>query len=488
LRGLRRLSLCYASYMGEQAKTEVALRERLPRDLLFVFLVLGLPLGFASAPRTFHDGDTSWHVAAGRWIFAHAQIPTTDPFSFTAAGRPWVAMEWLSDLIYAGVFRLAGYAGLISLVAAALLALHLILFTYLRRRIGPIGLALTIIGMDIVLSPFILARPHVLVWPLLALWTVLLANTVETGRPPPMWTALILTLWANLHGSFPIALVIAGLFALDALIAVQWKTLREWLLFALACLVAICLNANGLAGILQPFRIAQLKSLNLISEWAPSTPHNAPQFYAALVLVLGFLLWRGIRIPIGRLLLLLAMLTLAFSEVRQQSWCAIVAAGVIPPLLRRKADPTGKIAPLALAAVLLLMIRALIPFTPLESVSNPRHLLAAIPADLRGQPVFNEYTFGGPLILSGIKPYIDGRSELYGDAFMNDYVDIANGDWDLFNSAVRRYDIRWTMLPNNRKKLIAELDRSGQWQRIYSDKIGVIHLRKISPEPRSAHQ
>jgi hypothetical protein len=465
--------------MGGQEKTEITVRERLAGDLLFIFLVLGLPLGFASAPRTFGDGDTSWHVAAGRWIIANGRIPTTDPFSFTAAGKPWVAMEWLADLIYAGAFRLAGYAGLVAVVAAALMALHLILFSYLRRRIGPIGLAVTIIGMDIVASPFMLARPHVLVWPLLALWTILLARSAETGRPPPLWAALILTLWANLHGSFPIAVVIGGFLALDALVTAQWKTLREWLLFAGVSVIALCLNANGLAGILQPFHIAQLKMLNLIAEWTPSTPHNTPQFFAALLLVLGFLLWRGIRIPLGRLLLLLVMLGLAFTQVRHQSWFAIVAAVVIPPLVARQAEePSGKIARLALAAVPLLVIRVLIPFTPPETVSNPRHLLAAIPPQLRTRPVFNEYTFGGPLILAGIKPFIDGRAEIYGDSFMTDYTDAANGDWDLFDRAVKRYDIRWTMLPHDRKKLIAELDRSGQWQRIYSDRIGVIHVRK----------
>ena len=463
--------------MGDRAKAEISLRERLAGDLLLIFLALGMPLGLASVPRLFRDGDTSWHIAVGQWMVEHGRIPKVDVFSFTAAGKPWVAMEWLSDLIYTTAYSLAGFAGLATVVAAALMALHWILFLHLRDRVGPIGLAIAIIGMDVVLGSFMLARPHILVWPLLAGWTVLLARAAETGRPPPLWTALLLTLWANIHGSFPIAAVIGAALAFDALMATKWSTLREWLIFAGVCLVAVCLNANGVAGILQPFHIAQLKSLSLIAEWLPSTPGFTPNFYGVFLLVLGLLLWRGVRVPVGRLVLLLVLLGLAFTQVRHQSWFAIVAAVLLPPLFGTKTEPAGKLTPLALAAVPLLLARALMPLTPPETDANPRSLLAAIPPELRSQPLFNEYTFGGPLILAGIRPYIDGRSELYGDDFMNDYVKIADGDANRFDRAVRRYNIRWTILPP-KNDLVAVLDKSGRWRRIYADKVGVIHVRK----------
>ena len=123
------------------------------------------------------DQDPYWHIAAGRWMLQHHQIPTTDPFSFTAAGHPWVAMEWLADLVYAGAFNLAGYAGLAAVVGAALVALHAIVLLHIRRSLGPIGVAAAIVGMDVVLGAFILARPHVLVWPIVAGWTALLLRS-----------------------------------------------------------------------------------------------------------------------------------------------------------------------------------------------------------------------------------------------------------------------------------------------------------------------
>jgi hypothetical protein len=452
------------------------LREAIANRLLLIILLFGWPLVYATVGDAFADGDTSWHLALGRWIVEHKRIPSADVFSFTAAGKPWVAMEWLSDLIFTAAYRAAGYAGLATLVAAALMSLHWVVFAHLRRSVGPIGLALTIIGMDVVLATFILARPHVLVWPVLALWTVLLAKGSENGRPPPLWAALLLTLWANLHASFPIALMVGAALALDALIAAKWTTLRAWLAFAAASLVAVCLNANGIDGMLQPFRIVNLEMLHLIQEWQPSTPRFTPYFYGVLLAVLGLMLWRGVRVPVGRLVLLLAMLAMAFMQVRHQSWFVIVAAVLVPPLFGARAQPAARLGPLALVAVPLLLARALVPLTPPEGAANPRHLLAAIPSELKKQPVFNEYTFGGPLILAGIKPYIDGRAEIYGDDFMRDYVEIADGDPARFEQAVRRYGIRWTILPP-KSELVALLDKSPGWRRIYADKVGVIHVR-----------
>jgi hypothetical protein len=466
-----------ARRMSDKTVSFAELREKLANDLLLIFLVLGLPIGLASAPRTFVDGDTSWHIAVGQWIVRNGAIPHTDPFSFTAYGKPWVAMEWLADLLFVGAYQVAGHAGLATVVAAAVMATNCIILLYLRSRVGPIGLTVAIIGMDIVLATFILARPHVLVWPLLATWTVVLSKATETGRPPPLWTALLLTLWANLHASFPIAVMIGGFLALDALIAARWKTLREWLVFAGVCLVAVCLNLNGLAGLLHPFHITSMKTLDLIAEWSPSTTRNTPQFYGALLLCFGLLLWRGIQIPIGRLFLVLSMLLLAFMQLRHQSWFAIVAAILIPPMLGSRTEASGKTFPILLAAVPLLLIRALWPLTPPESVSNPRSLLAHVPTDLKHLPVLNEYSFGGPLILAGIKPYIDGRADMYGDTFFSDYDEIARGDWNRFNRAVKRYNIRWTILQADQKELLTELDRSPHWRRIYSDKVGVIHAR-----------
>ena len=464
--------------MGDLGQTRSSGRETLVARALFIALAIVFPACFSVFPAIFNDGDTSWHVAAGQWILSHGRVPTADPFSFTAFGHPWVAMEWPANLAMAGAYGLAGYAGLAALFAAALIALHAIVFAHLARRASPLLIVAAVLVMDVALARYMLVRPHVLVWPVVAAWTALLARASETGEPPPLWAALLLVLWTNLHGSFPLAAVIAAPLALDALIKAEWKTLRAWLVFAGASLVAICLNWNGPAGLLQPFHVASLKTLHLIQEWQPGDPATTPLFYAALAVMLGGLLWRGVRVPPGRLVLLLPLLLLAFSQQRHQSWAVIVAAVLVPPLFATRAEPARRLAPLlVIAAVPLLLVRAAVPMVPPENVANPRHLLAALPPELRRQPVFNEYSLGGPLILAGIRPYIDGRSEMYGDDFVRDYVAIANGDAPRFDRAVERYNIRWTILPAGNSTLLRHLDQSGQWKRIHADRVGVIHVR-----------
>jgi hypothetical protein len=462
--------------------------------LLFIFVV-ALPLALASSPTIFNDGDVSWHVAAGQWIVAHGTIPTTDPFSFTAYGHSWVVTEWLADVILGSAYRVAGYAGLATVVAAALMALHGLVFLSLRRCAGPLVIATTVLAMDFVLIPFTLARPHVLVWPLIAGWTILLLWADEEGRAPPLWGALIPLLWTNLHGSFLIAGPIGAAIAFDALQKTKWRNWRSWALFALCSAVGALLNANELRGLLRPFEMENLALLPLVQEWQPSTIQWMPQYYAVLGIGLFAMLYKGVRIPDGRLLLLIVLAGMAFSEVRHQSWFIIVAACIVPPLL--ETEPTRNPAArwLSFAAIPLLAVRALWPVVPPESGANPRNVIAAVPASLRAEPVFNGYSFGGPLILAGFRPYIDGRADMYGDAFVLDYSRILDGDMRRFDAVVRQYGIRWTMLPT-RSTLARELDLSPEWKRAYADHVGVIHVRRDwpgfgpgsdgSPEPSSS--
>ena len=186
--------------------------DRGPFLLSLLIAVLLVPAALGSSQTIFNDGDVSWHIATGQWILDHRAIPGTDPFSFTWAGKPWVPIEWGAEVILASAYRLAGYSGLAALVTAALMALHAIVFLNARGSTRPL---LVIVAMDLVLIPMMLARPHVLTWPLLALWTWLMMRARERSRAPPLASALLMIVWANLHGSFVMGLAIAAAFGLD---------------------------------------------------------------------------------------------------------------------------------------------------------------------------------------------------------------------------------------------------------------------------------
>lgn len=457
-------------------------RGRAPIGLFIAVLLIPAVLG--SSKMIFNDGDVSWHIATGQWILAHRAIPATDPFSFTWAGKPWVPIEWFAELLYASAYRLAGYSGVAALVTAALMALHAVVFFNADRRVRPL---VPIVMMDFVLIPTLLARPHVLAWPLMAQWTMLMLNARERGRAPPLAAALLMTVWANVHGSFVFGLLIAAAFGLEALVSSpdRSRALRQWLLFAAACLVAICINGNGIEGAIHPLRFAGLKMLPLIDEWRPSSPSVTPFFFGIIAITVGLIAWKRPRLHPVRWVLLAALLALALLQMRHQAVLAIVAAVILPPAFAKGqgapvhfASHRTAVAIAAAGAALLVLVRAVLPLSPPDNEANPWKLIAAVPPELRSQPVLNGYSMGGPLILSGIRPYIDGRGDMYGDDLVIGYAHIANGDAAAFNQAVQRWDIRWAMLPNSDKGLVSLLARSPQWRPIAKDQVGVIYVRR----------
>lgn len=447
---------------------------------LFVAVLL-IPAVLGSSKTIFNDGDVSWHLATGQWILAHHAIPHADPFSFTWAGKPWVPIEWLAELIYASAYRLAGYGGVAAVVTAALIALHAVVCLNASRwmRLA----LLPIIAMDFVLIPMLLARPHVLTWPLLAFWTWLMLRAREQDRAPPLVAALLMSFWTNLHGGFVFGLAIAGAFGLEALVDSTDKprALRQWAVFGLCCVAALFINGNGIEGVVHPLRFTQLQMLPLIDEWRPSSPGKTPYACGVLAITLALIAWKRPKLPWVRWLLLAALLGLALLQMRHQATLAIVAAMILPQGFARGTEEPAEQKPelawvLAGAAVLLVGIRTIMPLSPPENDANPWHLIAAVPPQLRSQPVLNGYSMGGPLILSGIRPYVDGRGDMYGDALVVDYSHVTHGDAPAFQKAVQRWNIRWAILPNDDKALIGLLDRSG-WRRIASDKVGVIYVR-----------
>jgi hypothetical protein len=337
--------------------------------------------------------------------------------------------------------------------------------------------------MDFVLVPMLLARPHLLVWPLLALWVWLMLRAREQDRAPPLAAALLMSLWANLHGSFVLGIGIAGLFGLEALVfsTDRVRVLRQWLPFGIACVAAVFINANGIAGVVHPLHMENLQMLPLIDEWKPSNPKVTPFFFAMLALTLALIAWKRPRLVWTRWLLLAGMLGLALFQVRHQAMLAIIAAMVLPEGFGREGVESGPpdraaIIVAGAAAFALIIARVLLPLSPAENETNPWKLIAAVPAQYRSQPVLNGYSMGGPLILAGIRPFIDGRGDMYGDALVANYVRITSGDSAALDAAVRRWNIRWAILPRH-THVIRILDRSKGWRRIASDEAGSVYVR-----------
>ena len=262
--------------------------------------------------KSLEDGDTGWHIAAGRWIMAHRAVPGTDIFSYTAVGREWTAHEWLADVAMALAHGAAGWSGILALYGLAMAGLVLAMALYLRRWLEPHVAALLLAAIAAGLLTFLLARPHVIAWPLLAIWTIALLRAREEDRSPPLWMALLMTVWANAHGSFIFGLLLVGPFAAEALFAAvvdrRLAVVRQWALFGVAG-AAAAVSPYGLHTLLFPFQLTSMAVLGAISEWLPSDFSSLGVFEVVLLAGLFGCLWLGVKVPFWRLAVVIGLLT-----------------------------------------------------------------------------------------------------------------------------------------------------------------------------------
>jgi hypothetical protein len=102
--------------------------------LILTFLVaLIAATMFMFHPNVMQDGDTGWHLAAGRYIVEHLNIPATDPFSYSFYGHPWVAHEWLAEVLMHSAFAIAGWPGLLTLFGLCFCLVIALISLYAQR-------------------------------------------------------------------------------------------------------------------------------------------------------------------------------------------------------------------------------------------------------------------------------------------------------------------------------------------------------------------
>jgi hypothetical protein len=442
--------------------------------------------------KIFTDGDTFWHLAAGDWILRHGAVPSTDPFSYTFPGAPWQAHEWLAEVVMSLTFRAGGWSGLSVLFAAAFGATALILGDYLRRWLAP-GPLMLAMGLALASgAPSLLARPHLLALPLLALWGVGLLRARDEGRTPH-WSLLVVMLaWANLHGSFLIGLALIAPLALEALVENRrqpWPTILGWGLFGLCALAAALVTPHGVQGLLFPLKVSGMTSLPIIVEWRSSDFGKPSVFEIAILGTLFLGLWRGVRVPAIRLLLLLGLLHMALQHMRHQAVFAVLAALLLAEPFARNAwrakvpaatkarTPLAALLTVGLVAVAAGAVRLERPIVRTDALLAPISGLASVPLALARQPMFNEYGFGGYLIFKGVRPFIDGRADMYGDPFMHLYAAMARPDRAVLVRELETRHITWTILrPSN--PAVAVMDGLPGWRRLHTDRFSVVHVRR----------
>ena len=94
-------------------------------------------------------------------ILQQGHLPHTDTFSFTMAGKPFIAFEWGSEAVFALAYRVAGLPGVAVLAGLVLALTYALVARFLIRRGGDPLLAYFVSMAAAVLSAaHWLARPH----------------------------------------------------------------------------------------------------------------------------------------------------------------------------------------------------------------------------------------------------------------------------------------------------------------------------------------
>jgi hypothetical protein len=239
---------------------------------------------------------------------------------------------------------LAGWWGVACLAAVVIAASFTLLFGWLRGRIHPtVALAVALLAVTLSAGSLI-ARPHVLALPFLILWTGDLMASLERRSPaPPLRLVLVMILWANLHGSFTIGFVLAGLAAAEAVFSAakeeRVSIASRWGVFLGVIVLAACATPYGY----RPMWVAVSlfgsgEPLPYIREWRP-LPFDSIGVVARGTLLL-LLVGLGLR-PVENLFRIVAVALLGYMMLKHE---------LSDPLCRRGADRRGQAAGAALPA------------------------------------------------------------------------------------------------------------------------------------------
>jgi hypothetical protein len=449
----------------------------------------------------FVDPDFWWHIKVGRDIWQTQYWPSIDIYSYTAYGTPWIAYEWLGEIMLARATSFGGVMPLFVVLVLAASCVTLALYYYGTICSGncKAGFISIAVVSSLTLLSFSL-RPQMFGY-LFFVLTLIVLQKFRQGIVWPLWTfPFLFLLWVNTHGSFVVGIgtlavyLCCGLksFQIGEIKATAWSAkqriqLEVALLLSLAVL-PITPYGSRLAS--YPFDMMFNQPLNLanVNEWRsmPFNEHVGKLFLGVLVLLAVLQLMFRLTWRIEDLVLAIGGTVIACIHVRMLLLFvpvfvpvfAIMVVRFLPPYQRAKEHYVLN------AAIMTGLLSAIVYFFP-----SPQFLLKSLEVDFPMQavayldahnvpgPMLNNYHFGGYLVESGHRVFVDGRGDLYersgvlGEAIIESQM--KPGAFQVLD----RYQINSCMLIADEPLAVA-LAESPQWERVYNDRRVVIFVRR----------
>ncbi|MHB0929267.1 MAG: hypothetical protein ACYC3W_10290 [Candidatus Nanopelagicales bacterium] len=366
------------------------------------------------------SGDAYWDLATGRWQWLHGAVLRHDVLSWTAAGRPWINVEWAwgSVLYAASAFGAAGLW-----VVGVLGALGYFSGLAVLGRVVGLGsfgrVALVAFGAWVSVG-FWDSRPQVwayaaAVWTFVAVYRVVV---VSWSWRVVLGAGALQVLWQQIHGSWVLAPVWWALFGA---VVFRWGPLA-WRVYGVAVF-------SFLLGFVQPWGWSGIRhAVHLVgSRWISTyiAEWNSPSWHQTYVVVgLGVYLFVAVlglrRFERGSFLAWLLWVAFGFAglyAIRFLPYLPLGLALLLP--VEDRVGSVGVVSVFAGAVAFWIMALSHVPSGGLVAgpwVSRQWEPVGAVSWLVRHpvlRPVWNQYRWGGYLAYRGIPDWIDGRADFW---------------------------------------------------------------------------
>ncbi|HXV42621.1 MAG TPA: hypothetical protein VEC96_06130 [Anaerolineae bacterium] len=494
----------------------------IPR-LLIAILFIAI---FTMAVRLPADTDTWWHLRSGQYIVENGNIPTTDPFSYTKAGQPWIDHGWLAQIFWYGLFALGGWFGL-SLGLALLVTVTFWLVWQITP--GNLYLRAFVMVLGAITSAVIwVARPQMVSFLLAGLVLFLLEKYKREGRRWIYAFPVIMLLWVNIHGGYAIAFMLLGVYIVgetfnrltghDEDPVLSWQQIRTLLILGLLAFALVVVNPHGWQMWLYPFRTVGIGALrDFIQEWRSPDFHLSLTwaFLAMILLSLAALgrsprradwtdlamlgLWTFWGLFAARNIGLYGLLTIpALARYADAAWGQYLPGerkGNLRELVGTERVPRVPTSSLSLTrlnwillslVVVAALVKIGVALNPQEAIkaeqdSLPAKAVQFIQENKPTGPLFNSYNWGGYLIFKlwpDYPVYIDGRTDLYDDAFIRRYLDVVAGG-EGWQQTLDEDGINLVLIESG-STLARFLKGDSAWSILYQDEMATVFARRVN--------
>lgn len=438
--------------------------------------------------------DVWHHMTMGEFILKYKHVPLDDLFSYNAR-HPWVNPSWLADVALFATFSWWGANGLVILKAAAVVAvMFTIMLTCRLHGFPAAGTAIMILLVALAARPRFLCRPLVFSFVLLALQSYLLRRYQLGGRRRiAVLLPLIVLLWANVHASFPLSLVLLAITALAVARARQYSRLPALVWVGLACVAACFVSPFGWRQVWHALSLPHRGGLTQhpTEWWAMPLPFGREGLgeFAGFWLLLTTALvvvcctWRQLdRVD------LLALIFFAALAISARRHTAVFAIGIVPVLAKHGAAlARGRSRRLRAAATCVAAAccgAAIWWCGPAMGLGLDDGRYPAKAADfvvkqnIDGR-MFNRWGWGSYLIRScwpERRVFADGRLEVHDPDVYADHDKVlwAEPGWD---AVLNKHAADYLIVPHNSEAPMAY--QHPDWKLVFWDDIALVYVRNV---------